>query len=76
MIVIPGVVMFGLLIAVVLVAINQASNGAQDMVSAADAEYTKHGFNLGAALFALFVLALLAGAVGAGPLAGMVTTTR
>jgi hypothetical protein len=66
--------MFGLIIAVVLISIQQASNGAQDMVNAADAEYSKHGFNLGAALFALAVIALLAGAVGAGPLAGMVVT--
>lgn len=74
MIVIPGMVMFGLLIAVVLISIQQASNGAQDMVNAADASYQKHGANIGAMLFALVVLALLAGAVGAGPLAGMVTT--
>ena len=74
MITIPALVMFGLLIAVVLVAIQQASNGAQDMVNAADADYTPHGANIGAMLFALVVLALLAGAVGVGPLAGMVAT--
>jgi len=74
MIVIPAVVMFGLLIAVVLVSIQQASNGLQDAVNAADAGYSKHGANIGAMLFALVVLALLAGAAGMGPLAGMVST--
>jgi len=52
--------MFGLLIAVVLVSIQQASNGLQDAVNAADAGYSKHGANIGAMLFALVVLALLA----------------
>jgi len=74
MIAIPAVLMFGLLIAAVLVAVQQASNGAQDMVNAADSEYQPHGANWLAMLFALVVLALLAGAVGAGPLAGMVVT--
>jgi hypothetical protein len=74
MIVIPAVVMFGLIIAGVLISIQQASNGLQDAANAADASYSKHGANLGAMLFALVVLALLAGAVGAGPLAGMVST--
>ena len=74
MIAIPSLVMFGLLIAFVLVCVQQASNGLQDAVNAADGDYQKHGANIGAMLFALVVLALLAGAVGAGPLAGMVTT--
>jgi hypothetical protein len=74
MIVIPAVVMFGLLIAVVLTAIQHASNGLEDMVNAPDGGYEKHGANIGAMLFALAVLALLAGAVGAGPLAGKVVT--
>lgn len=74
MIVIPAAVMFGLLIAAVLVSIQQASNGAQDMVNAADASYEKHGANVGAMLFALVVIVLLAGATGLGPLAGMVVT--
>ena len=74
MIVIPSLVMFGLIIAVVLISVQQASNGLQDAVNAADSGYQKHGANIGAMLFALAVLALLAGAVGAGPLAGMVTT--
>ena len=74
MIEIPAVVMFGLLIAVVLVSIQQASNGLQDAANAANSDYQKHGANIGAMLFALVVLALLAGAVGSGPLAGMVTT--
>jgi len=74
MIVIPALVMFGLLIAVVLTAMQQASNGLQDAVNAPDGGYEKHGANIGAMLFALAVLALLAGAVGVGPLAGMVVT--
>jgi hypothetical protein len=74
MIVIPGVVMFGLIIAVVLVSIQQVSNAAQDTVNAADSEYKKHGANVPAMVFALIVLVLLAGAVGVGPLAGMVVT--
>ena len=74
MIAIPSLVMFGLIIALVLVAVKQASNGLQDAVNAPDAGYTPHGANIGAALFALAVLALLAGAVGAGPLAGLVVT--
>ena len=74
MIVIPAVVMFGLVIAVVLVSIQQASNGLQDALNAPDSDYTPHGANIGAMVFALVVLALLAGAVGVGPLAGKVVT--
>ena len=74
MIVIPSIVMFGLLIAVVLVAVQQASNGLHDAVNAADSDHKKHGANIAAMLFALVVLVLLAGAVGTGPLAGTVVT--
>ena len=73
-IVIPSLVMFGLLIVLVLVAVKQASNGLQDAVNAPDSSYQKHGANIGAVLFALVILVLLAGAVGTGPLAGMVVT--
>jgi hypothetical protein len=66
--------MFGLLIAVVLVSLQQSSNAAQDVINAADSEYTPHGANVAAMLFALAVLALFAGAVGVGPLAGLVVT--
>jgi len=71
---IPALVMFGLIIAVVLVAIQQASNALQDTVNAADSDYQKHGANIGAMIFAVIVLALLAGAVGVGPSAGKVVT--
>ena len=74
MIVIPAVGMFGLLVALVLVSVKQASNGLQDMASAADSGYSPHGANWLAILFALVVLALVAGATGVGPLAGMVVT--
>ena len=74
MIEITSVVMFGLLIAVVLVSVKQASNGLQDAANAAASDYQKHGANIDAMLFALVVVALLAGAVGSGPLAGLVTT--
>jgi hypothetical protein len=66
--------MFGLLIAFVLVCVKQASNGLQDATNAADGEYQPHGFNLVAAVLCIAFLVLLAGAVGAGPLAGMVVT--
>ena len=74
MIVIPAAVMFVGLVVVALVAVQQASNGAQDMVNAADSEYQKHGFNVGAAVLCIAFVILLAGAAGAGPLAGQVVT--
>lgn len=37
---IPAVVMFGLLVALVLIAVQQASNGLQDATHAADGGYT------------------------------------
>lgn len=74
MIVIPAAVMFAGLVVFALVAVKQASNGAQDMVNAADSEYQKHGFNLVAAVLCVLFLILLAGATGVGPLAGLVVT--
>lgn len=74
MIAIPALAMFGLFLAAVLVVLKQQSNALQDVVNAPDPQYKKHGLNLGALLFVLFVLALLAGATGAGPLAGLVVT--
>lgn len=74
MIIIPGVVMFAGIVLVALMAVQQASNGAQDMVNAADSDYEKHGFNLGAAVLAVLFIVVLAGAAGMGPLAGVVVT--
>lgn len=72
MLVIPAIVVFGLVIALLLLAIKQASNGLEDAVNALDADYEKHGVNWGAAVFALVVLVLLYGIIGLGPLAGLV----
>jgi len=74
MIVIPGVVMLAGIVLVALVAVREAGNGWQDMTNATDSDYERHGFNLGAAVLAVLFIAVLAGAAGMGPLAGMVVT--
>lgn len=74
MIVVPAIVMIFLILALLAVSANQASNSLLDVANAASAEYEPHGCNLTAVVFALIVLALLFGAIGVGPLAGRVVT--
>lgn len=74
MIAIPAILIFVCMLIGMLIAALGASDGLVDMVNAPDETHEKTPFNLIGAVFCVIVLVILAGLVGSGPLAGLVTT--
>ena len=74
MIAIPAILVIAALLIGVLIAVRGANDGLIDMISAADETHENTPFNWAGAIFCIVVLVILAGLVGSGPLAGLVTT--
>jgi hypothetical protein len=72
MIVIPAGLALGAALLLALVAIANMGREAQNLAHVAEDDYQRRGTNWGVFLLALLVALVLLGAVGAGPLAGLV----
>lgn len=72
MIVLPAAVGLGLALLLALVAIANMGREAENLAHVAEDDYQRQGTNWGVFLLALLVALVLLGAVGAGPLAGLV----
>lgn len=72
MIVLPAVVGLGLALGLALLAIKNMGREATNLAHVADDDYERQGQNWGSFILAIILTAVLLGAVGVGPLAGMV----
>lgn len=72
MIVIPAVVGLGLALVLALLAIQNMAREANNLAHVAEDDYERRGQNPWVLLFALLGALVLLGAVGVGPLAGLV----
>jgi len=73
MIVLPAAVGLGLCLLLCLVSIANMGREAQNLAHVTEDDYERRGTNWGVLVLAVFVAAVLLGAVGVGPLAGLVT---
>lgn len=72
MIVLPAAVGLGLALGLALLAIKNMGREAENIRRAAEDDYERQGQNWGSFILAIIVAAVLLGAVGVGPLAGLV----
>lgn len=72
MIVLPAAVGLGLALGLALLAIKNMGREAENIRRAAEDDYKRQGQNWGSFILAIIVAAVLLGAVGVGPLAGLV----
>ena len=73
MIVLPAAVGLGLALVLALVAIQNMGREAQNLAHVTEDDYERRGQNWAVFLLALLGALVLLGAVGVGPLAGLVT---
>lgn len=72
MIVLPAALFLGLLGLLLTVALVNTKREATNLMHVAEDDYQRQGTNWGVLLLTLLLLLVLAGAVGLGPLAGLI----
>ena len=72
MIVLPAAVGLGLALFLALLAIKNMGREAENLARVAENDYERQGQNWGSFILAIILAAVLLGAVGVGPLAGLV----